>query len=53
MIGSIGLPVGLFWFAWTAREDISWASPTVAIVPFAWGNISIFISTIQYVISPI
>ncbi|KAH8889483.1 MFS general substrate transporter [Thozetella sp. PMI_491] len=50
MVGSIGLPVGLFWFAWTARPDISWASPTLAIVPFAWGNICIFISTMQYMV---
>lgn len=43
MIGSFGVPVGLFWFAWTARSDISWASPVVSAVPFAWGNLSIFI----------
>ena len=49
MIGSIGLPIGLFWFAWTARRDISWASPAVAMVPFAWGNICLFISTISYI----
>lgn len=48
MIGSIGLPLGLFWLAWTARSDISWASPAVAIVPFAWGNLCVFVSTIQY-----
>ncbi|KAM7201295.1 major facilitator superfamily transporter [Rhypophila sp. PSN 637] len=50
MIGSIGPPVGLFWFAWTARADISWASPTVAIIVFSWGNICIFISTMQYMV---
>lgn len=50
MIGSIGLPLGLFWFSWTARAEISWASPVVAIVPFAWGNICLFISTIQYLV---
>jgi hypothetical protein len=49
MIGSVGLPVGLFWFAWTAKESISWASPACAIIPFAWGNICVFISTIQYI----
>lgn len=32
MIGSIGPPVGLFWFAWTARADISWASPAISII---------------------
>lgn len=48
MIGSVGLPLGLFWFAWTAREGVSWASPAVAIVPFAFGNFCLFVSTIQY-----
>ena len=43
MIGSFGLPIGLFWFAWTARSNISWASPVVSAIPFAWGNLSIFI----------
>lgn len=48
MIGSIGLPLGLFWFGWTSRSDISWASPVAAIVPFSWGNLCLFVSTIQY-----
>jgi hypothetical protein len=43
MTGSFGLPIGLFWFAWTAREGVSWASPIVAAIPFAWGNMSVFI----------
>lgn len=49
MIGSIGLPIGLFWFAWTARDGVSWASPAAAIIPFAWGNLCVFVSTIQYI----
>ncbi|KAK5989443.1 Major facilitator superfamily multidrug transporter mdrA [Cladobotryum mycophilum] len=48
MIGSIGLPIGLFWFAWTAKSSISWASPAAAIIPFAWGNLCVFVSTLQY-----
>ncbi|KAH6874738.1 major facilitator superfamily domain-containing protein [Thelonectria olida] len=48
MIGSIGPPIGLFWFGWTARESISWASPAAAIIVFAWGNLCIFVSAIQY-----
>ena len=50
MIGSIGLPVGLFWFAWTAKRDISWASPVVAAIPFAWGNLCIFLGAAGYLI---
>ncbi|RTE76321.1 hypothetical protein BHE90_009204 [Fusarium euwallaceae] len=49
LIGSIGLPVGLFWFAWAAQPDISWASPAAAIAPFAWGNLCVFVSTMQYI----
>jgi len=50
MIGSIGLPIGLFWFAWTSRVDVSWASPVVAIMVFAWGNLCVFVSTTQYIV---
>ncbi|KAJ5613395.1 major facilitator superfamily domain-containing protein [Penicillium lagena] len=48
MMGSIGLPIGLFWYAWTARSSISWASPAAAIIVFAWGNLCIFVSAFQY-----
>lgn len=44
MIGSLGGPIGLFWFAWTVRPDIHWASPLCALIPFAWGNLCIFVS---------
>ncbi|KAJ5153691.1 Major facilitator superfamily [Penicillium coprophilum] len=50
LIGSVGLPIGLFWFAWTSRADISWASPVVAIIVFAWGNLCVFVSTTQYLV---
>ena len=50
LIGSLGLPVGLFLFAWTARADISWVSPTVAVMLFAWGNLCVFVSTTQYIV---
>lgn len=48
MIGSIGLPTGLFWYAWTARPSISWASAAAAVIIFAWGNLCIFVSAFQY-----
>ncbi|KAJ5278854.1 hypothetical protein N7478_004226 [Penicillium angulare] len=50
LIGSIGLPIGLFWFGWTAKASINWASPTVAIMLFAWGNLCVFVSTTQYIV---
>lgn len=48
MIGSVGLPIGLFWFAWTARSGIPWASSTIALMVFAWGNLCVFIGTTLY-----
>ncbi|KAI9798717.1 MAG: hypothetical protein M1825_004999, partial [Sarcosagium campestre] len=50
MAGSTGLPVGLFWFAWTAREDVHWISPVLAAIPFAWGNLMVFMSSAMYLI---
>ncbi|KOS44732.1 hypothetical protein ACN38_g4309 [Penicillium nordicum] len=50
LVGSFGLPIALFWFAWTTRADVSWASPVVAIVVFAWGNLCVFVSTTQYIV---
>lgn len=48
IIGSFMLPVSLFWFGWTARSDINPAVPIIAVVFFGWGNISLFISCMQY-----
>lgn len=48
MFGSIGLPIGLFWLAWTAREDVSWMSPAAAIIPYAFGNMCISVGSMQY-----
>ena len=44
MLGSLGIPIGLFWFAWTSRKSVHWISPTLASIPFAWGNLSVFVS---------
>jgi hypothetical protein len=50
MMGSLGLPIGLFWFAWTARSDVHWISPIIASIPFAWGNLSIFTAAALYLV---
>ena len=50
MMGSFGLPIGLFWFAWTARADIHWISPILASVVFAWGNVCIFMAAALYLV---
>ncbi|ATZ57294.1 hypothetical protein BCIN_14g04480 [Botrytis cinerea B05.10] len=50
MLGSFGLPVGLFWFAWSAKDDVHWIVPVIGAVPFAWGNLSVFIASANYLI---
>ena len=47
-IQSILLPVGLFWFGWTARPDISWISPTLAIGSCTMGVFSIYLAVFNY-----
>lgn len=44
MMGSLGLPIGLFWFGWSAQSDVHWISPVLAAAPFAWGNLCVFVS---------
>jgi hypothetical protein len=50
MLGSFGIPIGLFWFAWTSRSSVHWIVPIIAAIPFAWGNISIFITAALYLV---
>lgn len=44
MLGSVLLPVGLFWFAWAPGRDVHWIVPVLAGVPFGWGCLTIFVS---------
>lgn len=43
MAGSFGIPIGIFWFAWTSRQGVHWIVPIIGSVPFAYGNLSIFV----------
>ncbi|KAK8190240.1 major facilitator superfamily domain-containing protein [Phyllosticta capitalensis] len=51
MIGSLGMPIALFWFGWTARTDISYWAPLAAGVPFAFGTLAIFVGTANYMLN--
>ncbi|XMA12016.1 hypothetical protein WAI453_004807 [Rhynchosporium graminicola] len=50
MLGSVLMPIGLFWFAWAPAEDVHWIVPVLAGVPFGWGSLSIFISATTYLV---
>lgn len=43
LMGGLGMPISLFWFGWSARSDVHWASPVIAAIPFGWANLTIFI----------
>jgi hypothetical protein len=44
MMGSGGILVGLFWVGWSAGKGAHWAVVLVGSVPFAWGNLCLFVS---------
>ncbi|KAI1409541.1 polyamine transporter 1 [Hypoxylon sp. FL1857] len=50
MIGSILLPVGLFWFAWTNGSNIHWIVCIIASTFFASGLVLVFLSLMNYMI---
>ncbi|KAI4151229.1 MAG: hypothetical protein LQ340_003614 [Diploschistes diacapsis] len=47
LAGSVLLPVGLFWFAWTNGPEISWAASVVAGIPFGAGMVLVFLVSLR------
>ncbi|KAJ8127452.1 hypothetical protein O1611_g6186 [Lasiodiplodia mahajangana] len=50
MLGSFGVPVALFWFAWTARPDVHFLAPIAAGIPFGWGMVALFLGGITFLL---
>lgn len=50
MLGSIFLPVGLFWFAWTNYPSVHWSVSIIATAPFGFGMVLVFLSIMNYLI---
>ncbi|KAF8247065.1 MFS general substrate transporter [Wilcoxina mikolae CBS 423.85] len=50
MIGSALMPLGLFWFAWTAKKEIHWIVPILAGAPFGAGLVLVFLSAVMYIL---
>ena len=50
ILGSIILPIGLFWFAWTSSPHITWVPQVLAGVPIGWGILMIFMQGLNYII---
>ncbi|KAE8443488.1 hypothetical protein EG329_001799 [Mollisiaceae sp. DMI_Dod_QoI] len=50
IIGSIALPIGLFWFAWTNGPSVHWSVSIIGSAPFAFGCVLVFVSVLTYVV---
>ncbi len=50
LIGSIALPFGLFWFAWTNYPSIHWSVSIIGTAPFGFGMVLVFLSIMNYLI---
>ena len=50
MLGSLILPTGLFWFAWTAKPSIHWICPIVAQAVTIFGSALIYVGANLYMV---
>ncbi|RMD42265.1 hypothetical protein DV735_g2891, partial [Chaetothyriales sp. CBS 134920] len=50
MLAAVAIPVGMFWFAWTALPPVHWIVPIIAGVPFGFGLCLIFLVVTNYLI---
>ena len=50
LVGSIFIPIGLFWYAWEAHRGGHWAALIASGIPFGFGAFSLFLSTITYLV---
>lgn len=50
MVGSVALPIGLFWFAWTNYPSIHWIVCIIGSAPFGFGMVLVFLSCMNYLI---
>lgn len=50
LVGSIAVPIGLFWFAWTTFPSVHWVVPIIASAPFGFGMVLVFLSIMNYLI---
>lgn len=53
IIGSVLLPIGLFWFAWTNGLDVHWIVPIIASGFFGAGLVLVFLSLMNYLVDSV
>ncbi|KAK8034753.1 major facilitator superfamily domain-containing protein [Apiospora rasikravindrae] len=50
IIGSVLLPIGLFWFAWTNGLNVHWIVPIIGSAFFGAGLVLVFLSLMNYLV---
>ncbi|QYT01225.1 MFS multidrug transporter [Trichoderma simmonsii] len=50
ILGSILIPVGLFWFAWTNSPSVHWIVSIIGSIFFAAGIVLVFLSLMNYLV---
>ncbi|KAF7925274.1 hypothetical protein BELL_0179g00090 [Botrytis elliptica] len=50
ILGSLILPIGLFWFAWTSNPNITWVPQVISGIFIGWGILMIFLQGLNYII---
>ncbi|PSR83725.1 major facilitator superfamily domain-containing protein [Coniella lustricola] len=51
MLGSVSLPVGIFWFAWTSSSHVTtWVPQVIAGIPIGCGICLVFLQGLNYLI---
>lgn len=53
LIGTICLPIGLIWFAWTDSPDIHWMASIAAGAPFGFGMVLVFLRFVHPILLPL
>ncbi|KAF2496897.1 bicyclomycin resistance protein [Lophium mytilinum] len=48
--GSVALPIGLFWYGWSADQHIHWIMPIIGTVFVGMGMLLIFMCTLTYIV---
>ncbi|TFB04787.1 hypothetical protein CCMA1212_002927 [Trichoderma ghanense] len=50
ILGSILIPIGLFWFAWTNGPSVHWIVSIIGTIFFASGIVLVFLSLMNYIV---
>ncbi|KAL8788643.1 MAG: hypothetical protein Q9213_001571 [Squamulea squamosa] len=50
IIGSIAIPISIFWFAWSNDPSVHWVVSLAAQVPFGFGFVLVYISVQEYLV---